>query len=231
VSGTRSAMVGLCVGLAAITATGTGHRGGRLSIAAVGLVGAGAALLAPGVVDSVLVRLSDAVSTGGSGREDIWAVGATIFAQHPLVGVGYAAFPSAFTSDVIRISAVPGLASDALSVGRGPHSILVSTAAELGIVGIALLGLFLWRVLRARSGPGLSNFIRAALVAIFAQAMLLDVLDRKQLWLVLGIAVGLAAAAQKHEPGDKESRVPPDVRPASAGPSRGRSRSPVGHVG
>jgi O-antigen ligase len=224
-------MVGLGIGLAAMMAIGTGHRGGRLSIAAVGLLGAGAALLAPGVVDSVLVRLSGAVSTGGSGREDIWAVGATIFAQHPLVGVGYAAFPSAFTSDVIRISAIPGLQLDALYAGRGPHSILVSTAAELGIVGIALLGLFLWRVLSARSGLGLSNFVRAAVIAMFAQAMLLDVLDRKQLWIVIGIAVGLAAAARDHEAGDKGAHVLPDVRPAPAGASRGRSQSPAGHVG
>lgn len=230
-SGTRSAMVGLGAGLAAMTATGTGHRGGRLSIAAVGLVGVGAALLAPGVVDSVLARLSDAVSTGGAGREDIWAVGATIFGQHPLVGVGYANFPSAFTSDVIQISNVPGLVLAELTNGRGPHSILVGTAAELGIVGIALLGLFLWRVLSARSGLGLSNFVRAALVAMLAQATLLDVLDRKQLWLVLGIAVGLAAAARNHEAGDTGSRVLPHVRPPSAVPSRGPSQSPAGHVG
>jgi O-Antigen ligase. len=231
VSGTRSAMVGLGVGLAAMTATGTGHRGGRLSIAAVGLVGAGAALLAPGVLDSVLVRLSGAVSTGGSGREDIWAVGATIFGQHPLSGVGYAGFPSAFTSDVIRISAVPGLAIDALYVGRGPHSILVGTAAELGVIGIVLLGLFLWRVLSARSGLGLSNFVRAALVAILAQAMLLDLLNRKQLWLVLGMAVGLAAVARVQEAGAKAPRLPPDIRPASAGSSQGRSERAAAHAG
>lgn len=204
-SGTRSALVGLGVGLAAMTATGTGYRNGRLAVAAVGLVGAGAALLAPGVVDSVMVRLSNAVTTGGSGREDIWAVGATIFGQHPLVGVGYANFPSAFTPAMIQISNVPGLQPDALYNGRDPHSILVGTAAELGIVGIVLLGLFLWSVLSVRSSVGLWPFVRAAVIAMLAQAMFLTLLDRKQLWLILGMGIGLAAAARVQEAGRNRS--------------------------
>lgn len=194
VSGTRSAIVGLLVGLAVMAVPGTGNRGGRLSIGAIGIGGAVVAFLAPGVSDSVLDRLSNALITGGSGRQDIWAVGATIFAQHPLVGVGYASFPSAFTSDVIRLSVIPGLDPAAVFEGRGPHSIVIGTAAELGIVGIALLSWFLLRVLTARPSSKLWPFIRAAVIGMLAQAMLLDVLNRKQLWLILGVALGLALA-------------------------------------
>ena len=224
VSGTRSAMVGLGVGLAAMTAIGTGHRNGRVAVAAAGVVGAGSALLAPGVVDSVMNRLSDAITTGGAGREDIWAVGTTIFGQHPLVGVGYANFPSAFTLDVIRITNVPGLQPGVLTNGRDPHSILLEIAAELGIVGIALFGLFLWRVLSARSGLPLSNFVRAALVAMLAQAMFLTLIERKQLWLILGIAIGLAASARVQEAGTKAVRIPLDTRAAPARTSLGRPK-------
>jgi O-Antigen ligase len=195
-TGGRGAVLGLGIGVAAMAATGTGHRHSRLSIVAVGLSTAGAALLVPGVAGPILSRFSDAAATGGAGRLDIWSVGATIFAQHPLVGVGYAAFPAAYTIDVIRISAAPGLSPGMLTPGWGPSSLLVGTAAELGMIGLALLALFLWRVVSARSTLGFWNFVRAALFATLAQAMLLDMLERKQLWLLLGIALGIIAAAR-----------------------------------
>lgn len=231
VSGTVSSMVGLGVGMATMAGTGTGHRGGRASIVVVALVVAGAALLAPGVADSVLARLSNAVSTGGTGRQDIWAVGVTIFAQHPVIGVGYAGFPAAFTLDVIRNPAVSGLDLSSISLGTAPHSILFGTAAELGVVGIVLLGLFLWRVLSARSSFAFGNFVRVALIAMLAQAMFLGISDRKQLWLILGIAAGLAAAATEREADSGAQRMPPDARPASTMSSRRRSERPAAHAG
>ena len=194
VSGTRSALVGLIVGLLALVVFGIRRSGGRVALATVGLAGGGAALAIPGASEAILSRVATAISTGGAGREDIWAVGATIFAQHPIIGVGYGAFGAAFTADVIRISTVPGLSLAALYEGRGAHSVLLATAAELGVVGVFLLGTFLWRVLTAESSTALWSYARAAVLAVFAQAMLLDVIERKQVWLVLGIAAGLAVS-------------------------------------
>jgi hypothetical protein len=197
-------------------------------VVAVGLLMAGAALLIPGVAAPILGRFSEAAADGGSGRLDIWAVGATIFAQHPLFGVGFAGFPAAFTPEVVRISEVPGLSPDSIMLARGPHSIFVGTAAELGAIGIALLGLFLWRVYSAQSGLSLWNFVRAALVATLVQAMLLDVLERKALWLVLGIALGIAAA-RNPDAGAVAASVPPDTRPTSTDSTGRRSERPAAH--
>ena len=228
-TGSRGAVIGIAVGVAAMTVSGIGHRRGRLLVAAVGLLMAAAALLTPGIAGPILQRFSTAAADSGSGRLDIWAVGATIFGQHPLLGVGYAAFPAAFTPEMVRLSAVPGLAYDSPLSTRGPHSILVGTAAELGIIGIVCLGLFLWRVLSARSSLGLWSFVRAALVATLAQAMLLDILGRKQLWLLLGIALGIAAAARNPDAGAVAASVPPHTSPTSTDSAGEHAERPAAH--
>ncbi len=93
----------------------------------------------PGVAALVAERTGTAASTGGAGRTDIWSVGFKIFETSPVIGVGYANFPVAFTQAVVRAAEV-GLG---IGVGSGPHNIVVGTAGELGIVGLVLLGLFL----------------------------------------------------------------------------------------
>jgi O-antigen ligase len=105
-----------------------------------GAVAGGILLLQlPGVAAFSTERLTTALSTGGAGRTDIWTVAATIYASHPILGVGWANFPIAYTGDVVRASGIGFYTYSAAA----SHNIVVGTAVELGIVGLALLGSFL----------------------------------------------------------------------------------------
>jgi hypothetical protein len=190
-----------------------------------------ATLQLPGVADVVTGRLASAATTGGTGRLDIWAVGLSIIGAHPLGGVGYGAFPAAFTSDVIRSASTPGLDAAILSVGNGSHSILLETGGELGLLGLLLLA---WLTMDLLLRPGIApwaSLVQGIVLAVLIQALFLDVLDRKQVWLVIGLAFGLEFARRRIRPAsDKigENYRPPSPKdqpgwqPAPAGPMRGR---------
>jgi O-antigen ligase len=149
----------------------------------------------PGVADLVTERTGTAVSTGGAGRTDIWSVAGTIYMSAPLFGVGYANFPVAYTPDVVRASNV---ASWAYIDGRGPHNLVVGTLIELGPIGLMLLVLFLGPLLLRRGwGPDAAT-VQAALASLVTLALFLDILaNRKQVWLVVGLATGLGYIAKR----------------------------------
>jgi O-antigen ligase len=149
----------------------------------------------PGVADLVIDRTVTAVSSGGAGRTDIWSVAGTIYMSAPLFGVGYANFPIAYTPDVVRASNV---ASWAYIEGRGPHNLVVGTLIELGPIGLTLLVLFLGPlILRRGWGPDAAT-VQAALASLVTLALFLDILsNRKQVWLVVGLAAGLGYIARQ----------------------------------
>jgi len=143
----------------------------------------------PGAAALVTQRAEVALSSGGSGRVDIWSVGIAIFGSAPVAGVGFANFPVAFTMDRIVSSAAtanPG-------TSRAPHNIVIGTLGELGLVGFILLVLFLLPLLARRGWGSEAAVVQAALASLMTAALFLDVLsNRKQVWLFLGIAGGLA---------------------------------------
>ena len=143
----------------------------------------------PGAAALVTQRTDVALSSGGSGRVDIWSVGMVIFGAAPVAGVGFANFPVAFTTDRILASAAtadPG-------TSRAPHSIIIGTLGELGLVGFILLALFILPLLARRGWGPEAAVVQAALASLMTAALFLDVLsNRKQVWLLLGIAAGLA---------------------------------------
>lgn len=215
-TGDRRVLAGIATILCGMAVLLSGTRGAWLAVAAalllavvprlrptqvvavvvlVCLVAVGVSQL-PGFADALVGRVGSAVETGGAGRLDIWAVAFSIFTSNPIVGVGYAAFPVAFTADVIRAAAIPGLDTAVLSSGRGSHSLLLATAVELGALGLLALAWMVWDVLR----PGITRFgavVQAMLVAVMVQAMFLDVLGRKQVWLIFGLAFGLNFARRR----------------------------------
>jgi hypothetical protein len=116
--------------------------------------------LAAAVVVALLAGTIIAVATSGSqgpasrtdaerlvsvqsNRYAYWRVAAQVFADHPLNGVGSGAF------------AVEWLRRRDIAEGvRDAHSLYLETAAELGIVGLAALAVFLAGIaLAARRGP------------------------------------------------------------------------------
>ena len=193
VSGTRGAWLACVVTVVLFIVPRLTLRG-RITALATVLVLLVVAYQVPGVADLVAERTGSALSSGGAGRTDIWSVAATVYQSNPVLGVGYANFPVAYTADVIRAS---GVGSVEFLVGRAPHDLVVGTVIELGPIGLVLLALFLGPlVLRRGWGPNAAP-IQAALASLLTVALFLDVLsNRKQVWLVIGLAAGLAYLAR-----------------------------------
>ena len=151
-------------------------------------------------------RTDNAISSGGAGRTDIWTVALKIYSSAPVAGVGFANFPVSYTAEVIRAAGVTSRSGQV--VGRGPHNLVVGTVVELGPIGLMLLALFLGPlVLRRGWGPD-AAVVQAALASLLATALFLDILsNRKQVWLVIGIAAGLAYLARRNPDGALGTRV------------------------
>jgi O-antigen ligase len=162
----------------------------RQQVIAVGLVAAITVLAVqiPGVADFVAQRTGTAISTGGAGRTNIWAVGLGIIESSPIVGVGHGNFPVAYTPEMIRET----VAGDLTDVGRGPHNLIVGTLGELGVIGLILLAAFLGPMLLRPGWGSYGSVVQAILASIIVSALFLDVLsNRKQVWLIIGLAAGL----------------------------------------
>jgi O-antigen ligase len=168
----------------------------RRIVAVVLMVGVVAlALQLPGVAAFVAERADTALSSGGAGRTDIWSVGLLIYGSAPVTGVGLANFPVAFTPARMREADVL-IAPPWRPANRPAHDIVIGTLGELGTVGLIFLVLFLAPLLvRTGWGPDAAA-VQAMLASLATMALFLDLLNRKQVWLVLGIACGLAYLAR-----------------------------------
>lgn len=193
VSGTRGAWVAVAIVVLFVILPQLRMRG-RVALVAASLALVLLAYQVPGVSELLVERTGSAVSSGGAGRADIWSVGATIYQSAPVLGVGFANFPIAYTDDVVRASNV---SSYTLS-GAGPHNLVIGTLVELGPLGLTLLALFLGPlVIRRGWGPD-GAVVQAALASLVTMALFLDIFgNRKQVWLVIGIAAGLAFLARR----------------------------------
>ncbi len=191
-------------------------------IAAIALV----VLQIPGVGALVAERTGTAASTGGAGRTDIWSVGLRIFESAPIIGVGYANFPVAFTLAVVRAADV-GIG---IGAGSGPHNIVIGTGGELGIVGLALLALFLLPlVIRRGWGPD-GLVVQAILASLMIDALFVDIIsNRKQVWVVIGLAAGLAYLRLRERrtaatTAEVPVRITPTAEPLDRPPPKARPR-------
>ncbi len=109
--------------------------------------------------------------------------------------MGYGAFPAVMTLEAVRATTLPMPDTGFLTPPIGSHSIIVGTLVELGVVGLACVAVFLWNVARPRRDDwGLAEIARLAVVTMIVQALFLDVLGRKQLWLFIALAGGLTVA-------------------------------------
>jgi O-antigen ligase len=104
------------------------------------------------------VATSQRFSSLQSNRYQYWRVALRTFADHPLAGTGTAGF----RVEWLRRRTIPEQAKDA-------HSLYLETAAELGLVGLLLLGtVFAAVVLAARRALRLSPAATAGPVAVAA---------------------------------------------------------------
>jgi exopolysaccharide production protein ExoQ len=198
-SGTRGAWVSIVVVFALFVFPALELRR-KIGAVILLLVLFGVVLQIPGVGNLIVDRVATAGETGGAGRTDIWSVGLLIFETSPVIGVGFANFPVAYTPQMVMEAGV-GFYQGAY---RAPHNLLISTSAELGLVGLVLLGLFLVPlVLRRGWGPD-AQVIRAILAAFMVDGLFLDLFgNRKQVWLIIGIAAGLVFLARRAAAADE----------------------------
>ncbi len=93
--------------------------------------------------------------------------------------------------------------------GYGPHNLVVGTLAELGPIGLLLLAAFVGPFMLRRGWGSEAAVIQASLISLLSLALFLDIFaNRKQVWLVIGIAAGLAYLARRaeREPGSAAGR-------------------------
>ncbi|MBV9272172.1 MAG: O-antigen ligase family protein, partial [Candidatus Eremiobacteraeota bacterium] len=83
---------------------------------------------------TLIQRFSQALSTGGAGRIDIWRVALSAFKKYWLTGAGFGNFPDAYDKVLIQSYQL-----NFTGEHRAPHNLLLGTSVELGIVGLALL--------------------------------------------------------------------------------------------
>ncbi|HET9029675.1 MAG TPA: O-antigen ligase family protein [Candidatus Aquilonibacter sp.] len=188
----------------------------RLAIAGVAFGGIGIALA---MYSNVLTRFSNAASTGGAGREDIWKVGLAAFREHPIFGYGFGNFPYAFDQAFMLVSQ-----NYYTRWHRAAHDILISTSVELGIVGLILLFGAAWKQFRSlRVIPdtdplfSLRLAIEAGMIGLFFASLFLDTLTTKYFWLLFMLAAMTRNAALQPGGLPGEANISPVLQTRSDG--------------
>lgn len=142
------------------------------------------------------------------GRASELIVGTRIFADHPLVGVGYGNYEQHY----LDYSAELGL--DLRRADRGAHSFPIEILAEQGLFGAfawLCVGAYLWRSIRRRLNDltEIAVIWRTAMIGYTTAALLLHDAYPRMLWFLLG--TGFAIAHLPH------ARTPFDQRKIAAG--------------
>jgi O-antigen ligase len=161
------------------------------------------------------------VATRGRAGEMVAAV--HVFADHPVVGVGPGIFPFHYQEYAKRLGTdVHSTSRVAERAGEEPprqaHNMVLATAADLGLIGLALYAGLFFALLRAllrahrrrrRDDPALSDLAAAlflALTAYLAAGLFLSLAFERYLWLLVGLA-GAAVRVAAHEPMKSASRA------------------------
>lgn len=130
-------------------------------------------------------RLNEGTGSNLTGRTDIWRVAVAAFPQHWLLGNGVGTFITAYNRAFFLTYQPQFIEWD-----RDPHNLIMSTAVELGTVGLLFLAGAL--ILQYRSTKlipdGQFAWLRlvfaAALIGMIVAAMFVDVLATKFAWLL-----------------------------------------------
>ncbi len=169
----------------------------RLALFALLAVCVGLMLLIPNEITQRFFASGSTAS--GAGRLDVWSVGVAIFRNHWLIGTGVGTFPSAYDRAFFS-----GYESQFAGWGRAPHSLLVSTVTELGVVGLLVMVfafVLQYRSLRliteVHPYPWLRTVFASAFVGVLIASLFVDVQTTKFAWLLFTemlVAARLGAA-------------------------------------
>ncbi len=143
-------------------------------------------------------------SSAGSGRTEIWKAARHAIDDHPVLGVGFGAFPSVSSEYLLSTPGVDLTKFAPRETGIQAHSAYIGTTAELGLVGIALfLGIIASTALTLRRTAVRAFRVGAELPGRVANACLLSLVGwtisstfietetARALWIVIGIALAL----------------------------------------
>jgi len=186
-TGSRGGMLTSIVALLIVPLTMARLSAGRRAVAITLLVISGA-LAVTFVPQALIQRLAttgtQVTEEGGlSGRYRIWSAGVKAFAQKPLVGHGTSSFRGATS---------PWMGGEA----KVAHNSFLSVLVEEGMIGLVLYMTMFWAVLLAVLRlPQLERRFALVLLAALVVAMTpLTWEDRKPVWIILAILVGLSQA-------------------------------------
>lgn len=105
----------------------------------------------------------------GSGRSIIWGWAFQEFKSSPLIGIGLGNFTSLY---------------------RPPHSSFFQILSELGLLGLALAGVFVCTILfnSTKRLEDRSNIEYIIVIALLLMSLTVDIFYQKYLWIMLGIS-------------------------------------------
>jgi O-antigen ligase len=199
---------GLIGALVAIVAAVVLARRQRLQAAAFGVCAIAAAaafcLATPGALHRVT-----SFDAGGDGRAELWKVGWRMTEDHPVTGVGLAAFQTE-AKNYVREPGSLELVRLIVDEPHVTHNVYLQQLAETGVVGLVLLlaviGASLGAAARAArcfdalGDPALATLARAVIVAsigLLTASLFISNSTDKRLWIVLALGPALLGAAHR----------------------------------
>lgn len=172
----------------------------------------------------LLPRLSGPTLENGSGRQALWLAAGTARHEHPLLGLGYGAFPA---RSIDLMNTTPGVDFSVYVPppgGEQAHSAYLSTAAELGWPGLVLYGgvlvstgLALRRasvVARRRGRAFVSRISNATLLSLVGwsiASIFLSTEVSRPLWAIVGLSIALTRLATSADSDETADGVPAPV--------------------
>jgi O-antigen ligase len=122
-----------------------------------------------------------------------------MFADHPVLGVGYGNYPSRYGEYSVQIGLEQRVGE------RTPHSLIPEALAETGVVGtvalLGVLGMALVGAWRARAALGGTDALLAegafvALVALLVAGMFLHIASARSFYIPVGLALAAGSLAR-----------------------------------
>lgn len=165
------------------------------------------------LMDPALAERFKDIGSDWGGRTYLIRSGWEIFLDHPTFGIGIGGFEEALRGPYSHLTPGPGSVVNS-------HMAVITVLAELGILGIGVLGLLLYRAVRAlwnlyseanRTDRALVAGLGAAFFAIFIHSFFAEaLLEEPYLWLVLGLTVALAAIKRRELQRPTDPEVSPE---------------------
>lgn len=203
-SGSRGPVIGGVLGMLTLLAIVTGARARLSRVLLLGTI----VLVAGALVDQVVpkqplqrslsVLTANEHGTSSNGRADLWSAAYNGFRTNPVVGTGTGSF-----ANLTKPQACPGPGC----LDRYPHNLLLESAVELGMIGLALVLAFLVvsarqvaRVVRHPVTRIPGAIVAALFISAFVTSLLTgDISGNGDLWIAAGLAVGLGAVARNRD--------------------------------